>query len=392
MVGIAGGASPTVAQTISSGANQFFNVGSPDRLANPITITDAAGTITTATGIRIIIPAGLNLQWADTVTTLDVGGSAAGAISTTPTYSANGDTLTIAVTTDWNPGDQLIISNLVFTNFAAPNSAQTLRLTAGAVTDAQDDHTITLISYGVSVSPHITSASRLPSNGTNYSIDFTVSNTGSGSTSYALLTKRPGGLTTVSLTGTGVTQGGNLDSAQLANVPAGDSAAVTVTYSVDNAAAGSIDTLVFVARAIGSPATIDSGLHVVTLVKPSVTVVKSVNPDAAPAPGTDLTYTLTVTNAGSEKAASVVHIESLPTQLGFKMGSVSLTLPNDMAGTVTYSNDGGTTWTYVPVSAGCSAPAGYDYCVSEIRTSLGDAQGNMGPNKIVEIVFVAKVK
>lgn len=244
----------------------------------------------------------------------------------------------------------------------------------------------------MSVSPHNSAASRLPSNGTNYTTVLTVSNTGSETTSYVLLTsQRTGRLTTLSLTGTGVTQGGNLDSAQLANLGAGEDALVTVTYSVDDAPAGSLDTLVFRAFAIGSPTTIDSSLHVVTLVGPNMTVVKSVNPGGTPTPGTDLTYTLTLTNAGSEKAANVVHVDSLPVEVGFKVGSVSTTLPGDMTGTVSYSSDG-TTWTYGPVSAGCGAPAGYDYCVRYIRVDLGDAQDNMGQNKIVEIVFVAKVK
>jgi len=247
--------------------------------------------------------------------------------------------------------------------------------------------------YGVSVSPHLSTASRLPSNGSNYTAAFSVSNTGDAITSYVLLTgSRLGRLTTVSLTGTGVTQGGNLDSAEVANLGAGETALVTVTYSVADAASGSIDTLVFRAFAVASPATIDSGLHIVTLVKPSVTVAKSVNPSGTATPGTDLTYTTTVTNTGTEKAASVVHVDTLPAQLGFKVGSVSAALPPGMSSSTSYSSNGGTTWSYVPVSAGCGAPAGYDYCVRNIRTSLGDAQGNMGPSQIVEIVFVAKVK
>lgn len=243
------------------------------------------------------------------------------------------------------------------------------------------------------MNPHSSSASRLPSNGSNYTTAFSVSNTGDATTSYVLLTgSRFGRLTTVSLTGTGVTQGSNPDSAEVANVGAGETAVVTVTYSVANAAAGSIDTLVFRAFAIGSPATIDSGLHIVTLVKPSLTVVKSVNPNGTATPGTDLTYKTTLTNAGSENAASVVHVDTLPAQLGFKVGSVSASLPPGMNSITSYSSNGGTTWTYVPLSAGCGAPAGYDYCVRNIRTSLGDAQGNMGPSQIVEILFVAKVK
>ena len=135
---------PLAAQTISSGTNQTFNVGDPPTLANAITITDASGTINTGTDIRIYIPATLNLDWDDTVTPLTFSGSAAGKVSTTPTYSANGDTLTITVTTNWAAGDQLIISNLVFTNFTATNAGQKLRLTAGAVTGAQDNRTITI--------------------------------------------------------------------------------------------------------------------------------------------------------------------------------------------------------------------------------------------------------
>lgn len=249
--------------------------------------------------------------------------------------------------------------------------------------------------YGVSVTPHEITASRLPSNGIHYTVAFTVhdTSTGTGSTTYILLTNtRTAGLTTVSITGLGVTQADNPDSAQLINLPAGSSAVATVTYSVDDGAAGSVDTLVFLALALASPATLDTGKLIVTRVKPGVTVEKSVAPGGTPAPGTDLTYTLTLTNVGNEKAASVVHVDSVPAQLGFKVGSVSATLPSGMTATVAYSNNGGTTWTYVPVSAGCGAPAGYDYCVRDLRVSLGDNLNGGGPNNIVEIVFIAKVK
>ncbi len=534
---VASVASPLAAQTISSGTNQTFNVGDPPNLANAITITDASGTINTGTDIRIYIPTTLNLDWDDTVTTLTFSGSAAGKVSTTPTYSANGDTLTITVTTNWAAGDQLIISNLVFTNFTATSPGTKLRLTAGAVTGAQDNRTIaiqpslvdmssaadqsflvgdpatamstititdagtkpkikskqdiririptgfnmtwntsittatiggpdagrvsttvtyenggqvlrinvltnftasdqitvsglqftnftaasaannlqlvlsgsaggaaaatddktkTVIAkvYGVSVSPHNTTASRLPSNGTNYTVAFTVSNTGNGSTSYDLLTsKRPGTvLTTVSITGTSVTQGGNPDSARMANVVAGTPVVATVTYSVGNVAAGLIDTLVFKARAVGSAATVDTGKLAVTVVRPSLTVVKTAAPPGTPAPGADLTYTITMTNGGTETAVGVVHVDSLPAQVGFKVGSVGTTFPPGVSGTVAYSNNGAATWTYVPASAACSAPAGYDYCVTHIRLSLANPLSNVAPNNAVQLVFVVRVK
>jgi uncharacterized repeat protein (TIGR01451 family) len=172
----------------------------------------------------------------------------------------------------------------------------------------------------------------------------------------------------------------------------GGAVVATVTYSVGDVTAGSIDTLVFLARAALSPETSDSAKLVVTVIRPSVTVVRSVNPTGTPPPGTDLTYTLTLTNTGTDNAVNVVHVDSVPAQLGFKVGSVSTTLPGGITGIVEYSSDGGTTWTYVPVSAGCSAPAGYDYCVRDIRLSLGRPLRHAGNNKTVQLVFVAQVK
>jgi len=251
--------------------------------------------------------------------------------------------------------------------------------------------------FGVSVSPHGAAASRLPSNGTNYTVTFTVTDTSNAISPviYDLLTtQRPGGgnvLTTVSITGTGITQGANPDSARV-TLPAGGAVVATVTSSVGNVTAGSIDTLVFLARAAGGGSLAsDSAKLVVTVIRPSVTVVKAVNPGGTAPPGTDLTYTVTLTNTGTENAVNVVHVDSVPAQLGFKVGSVSTSLPGGVTGTVAYSNDG-TTWTYVPVSAGCSAPAGYDYCVRAIRLSLGNPLSHVGPNNIVQLVFVAQVK
>ena len=248
--------------------------------------------------------------------------------------------------------------------------------------------------FGVSVSPHNSAATRLPSNGTTYTVTFTVTDTSTGISPviYDLLTsQRPGAvLTTVSITGSGVTQGSNPDSAQVTLLPGG-AVVATVTYSVGDVTAGSIDTLVFLARALGNLAS-DSGKLAVTVIRPTITVVKSVNPGGTPPPGTDLTYTVTLTNTGTENAVNVVHVDSVPAQLGFKVGSVSTTLPGGMTGTVAYSSDGGTTWTYVPVSAGCSAPAGYDYCVRDIRLSLTNPLSSVGPNNIVQLQFVAKVK
>ncbi len=261
---------------------------------------------------------------------------------------------------------------------------------------ATDDKTKTIAAkvYGVSVSPHGTTASQLPSNGTNYTVAFTVSNTGNGSTRYDLLTsKRPGTvITTVSITGTGVTQGGNPDSARTANVLAGNPVTATVTYSVGNVAGGSVDTLVFKARAVGSSATADTGKMTLTVVRPSMSVAKSVNPTGTRPPGTDLTYAMTITNVGTTSAASVVLVDTLRSTVQFKVGSVSNSLPAGVAVIVDYSNDGGATWTYAPASGACSAPAGYDRCVNRLRWRLQNPLSSTAPDNTGTLQFVAQIR
>ncbi|MGH9260916.1 MAG: hypothetical protein ACRD08_13630, partial [Acidimicrobiales bacterium] len=250
------------------------------------------------------------------------------------------------------------------------------------------------VSYGVDVAPPTTAASRLPSGGTNYTVGFTVQNTGSATDNFDLLTTRLPGtvITVVSITGAGVTQGANPDSARLAGLGAGASAAVTVTYSVGPAAAGAIDTLVLTARSVGSPATTDAGRLVVTVIRPTLTTGKAVNPSGAQAPGTDLTYTITFTNAGSAAAVSAIVVDTLPGQVDFKVGSVVSTPPSGVSVAVEYSNDGGATWIYVPASGGCGAPATYDRCVNRIRWRLLNDLSSTPPDNTGTLQFVARIR
>jgi len=250
------------------------------------------------------------------------------------------------------------------------------------------------VSYGVDVTPDTATASQLPSGGTNYTVDFTVRNTGSASDSFDLLTtKVPGSvITVVSITGTGVTQGGNPDSARLAGLGAGSSAIATVTYSVGAVPAGSTDTLVFTARSVGSPATSNAGRLELTVIRPTLTTGKAVNPSGTQAPGIDLTYTITFTNAGSAPAVSAVIVDTLPGQVNFMVGSVVNSLPPGVSVAVEYSNDGGATWTYVPASTACGAPAGYDACANRIRWRLLSDLSATAPDNTGTLEFVARIR
>ncbi|MCK5411880.1 MAG: hypothetical protein KAJ67_07285 [Gemmatimonadetes bacterium] len=60
--------------------------------------------------------------------------------------------------------------------------------------------------------------------------------------------------------------------------------------------------------------------------------------------------------------------------------------------TVEYSDDGGATWTYSPVSEGCAAPVGYDGCVDRIRWTLQDPLDWNAPDNAGDMEFVARIK
>jgi len=199
-------------------------------------------------------------------------------------------------------------------------------------------------------------------------------------------------LTTVKMAGTGVTQGTNPDSARLASLAGGAWDTVTVTYAVGNVAAGTIDTLIFTARSVSTPATSDSGRLTLTVVRPSLTMGKAVSPSGSLAPGTVLSYTLTVTNGGTSNAAGVALVDTLAAAVQFKVGSVTTTLPAGVTALVQYAKVGDTTWTYVPASAACSAPAGYDRCVNRIRWQLQNPLSYSAPNNAGTLQFVAQIR
>ena len=109
-------------------------------------------------------------------------------------------------------------------------------------------------------------------------------------------------------------------------------------------------------------------------------------------PGTDLTYTVTITNDGNYDATGVVITDSLAVELDFKVGSVVNNLPSGVSATVEYSDDAGSTWTYVPVSTGCGAPATYDSCVTYIRWTLQNDFSYVGPDNTGNVEFVTRIQ
>ena len=131
---------------------------------------------------------------------------------------------------------------------------------------------------------------------------------------------------------------------------------------------------------------------VMSAAKPNLAVNNSVAPPGTSPPSTDLTYTLLVTNNGGDNATSVVVVDTLAPAVQFKIGSVSNTLPAGVTVVVAYSNDAGVTWTYVPASGACSAPANYDRCVNRVRWTFQNPLSATAPNNTATLRFVAQIR
>jgi uncharacterized repeat protein (TIGR01451 family) len=135
-----------------------------------------------------------------------------------------------------------------------------------------------------------------------------------------------------------------------------------------------------------------TGIAVEEVITATVAMSKSVNPSGAAAPGTDLTYTISLTSQGNADAVNTVIVDSLAAEVEFKLGSIVTSLPAGVTAVVEYSNDGGLSWTYTPASGGCGAPAGYDGCVTHIRWTFQNDFPATPPNNTGSLQFVARIR
>ena len=135
--------------SLSSAVNQTFTVGDPTAAAAILTVTDdlTSPQITATGDIRIRIPANVNTTWDTSVTSVTLGGSAAGkAAATLPAYEDGAKTMVLNVFADFATGDQITIGGLQFLNFPAPSVADNLELEIfnDGSTSAFDDKTLTI--------------------------------------------------------------------------------------------------------------------------------------------------------------------------------------------------------------------------------------------------------
>ena len=171
-----------------------------------------------------------------------------------------------------------------------------------------------------------TTANLLPGN--SQTAVFTVTNDGNGPEDFRLETSQNLGavITVVSITGTNVTQGSNLDSAGVSALGVGASVNVTVTFNVDNLAAGTVDSLFFLATAVGGANPNDESAYIVTIVKPSLTITKQAftNSGLSSAvsgpvlPGVSIWYKITISNSSGTASAVTIDLDdTLPSQVTY---------------------------------------------------------------------------
>ena len=145
---------------------------------------------------------------------------------------------------------------------------------------------------------------------------------------------------------------------------------VTVTYRIGSVANGTIDTLKLMGRSVGNPAKTSTGVLVVTVIRPVISIAKGVNPGGTPSAGHQ-----SHVHVDGDEHRRRERRERSRRRFDSDVGAVQARervgdTADGVSATIEYSNDGGTTWTYVPVSTGCSAAIGFDRCVNRIRWRL----------------------
>src|SRR3954469_6509621 len=238
-----GPASPSTNDTLSF---QVANIGNG---TDSVTISQiiSVGGIITVTGYRV---------GATTYTSLALLNNA---LSSTAIAQAANITVKVVYNVTGGTGGLSTVVTLTAT------SRRNTGVSANGVTTVTPN-----LTTSVAVTPDGTqNLQRLPSNATNYSFSFTVTNNASGSDGFDLLASHPKtAITLVSV------NGASGDSTRITGVAAGASQVIAVVYSIANVAAGTVDTLVLKARSTASPATSNTGFADLTVIRPLVTINK----------------------------------------------------------------------------------------------------------------------
>lgn len=113
----------------------------------------------------------------------------------------------------------------------------------------------------------------------------------------------------------------------------------------------------------------------------------------AQAPGADITYVIIFTSDGGIAARNFSITDQIPASTDFKVGSMIANLgTTGLTVAFQYSNNGGTTYAYTPVSGGGGAPSGYDRSVTHVRWIFTGNLSQTSPNNTGDVRFTTRIR
>jgi uncharacterized repeat protein (TIGR01451 family) len=131
---------------------------------------------------------------------------------------------------------------------------------------------------------------------------------------------------------------------------------------------------------------------------PVLTMVKAAS-SATVNPGANIGYSIVITNTGGNSAYNVIVNDALSPFSMLGIDTYGASIPFQLTdgspasgvtlGTITYSNDNGATYTYVPVSGGGGAPAGYDANITNWKIQMSGTMNPSGSNFTIQ--YQAKI-
>jgi uncharacterized repeat protein (TIGR01451 family) len=215
-----------------------------------------------------------------------------------------------------------------------------------ATSDSSTTNVIPPVAAAVSTTPDGGTVQRLPSNGTQYSAVFTVTNNGNAGDTFTLTGSTGSGsaLTIVSVNGAAGT-------GSSATIAAGGNTTVTVVYTVGDVAAGTAQDLILTATSANNASISDPGNYTVTVVRAAITMAKvafrdnqttAITGSDRVLPGEYIQYRITVTNAGGAAATTVAVSDVLPAEVTYVSTSSDAAgwTINESAGTVSATLSG----------------------------------------------------
>jgi uncharacterized repeat protein (TIGR01451 family) len=243
----------------------------------------------------------------------------------------------------------------------------------------------------------------------NVSYGYTIQNTGNATDNYALsAVSVPAWATSiyVDTNQDGIYQSGEPAVSSPVQINAGDNAYIVVVVTIPTATPDGTTaaTTLTVTGSLGGAEDDASDVSTTTVQAPVLGVVKNVrnvtlggsfDNTATAAPNQELEYRITVTNSGSSSASTLVLSDPLDANTGYKMASATFTAGTSglTGATAAFSNTpapGPYVYGYTPVDQGCSAPAGYDYCVTSVRWTMTGTMAGGGTNFNVNFTVLVK--